>query len=47
MAGMLTPDNLPLFGGQLKALPHLIILGVVIFAVFAELRMDREEPRGD
>jgi hypothetical protein len=57
MAGMLTPDNLPVFG-DLKALPHLITLGVVIFAIFAtlgvvifaifaELRIDREEPRRD
>lgn len=46
MAGMLTPDNLPVFG-DLKALPHLITLGVVIFAIFAELRIDREEPRPD
>jgi hypothetical protein len=44
MAGMLTPDNLPVFG-DLKA--HLITLGVVIFAIFAELRIDREEPRRD
>jgi hypothetical protein len=47
MAGMLTPDNIPLFGGYLKALPHLIvILGVVIFAVLAK-HMDREKPRRD
>jgi hypothetical protein len=25
----------------------LITLGVVIFAIFAELRIDREEPRPD
>jgi hypothetical protein len=43
---MLTPDNLPVFG-DLKTLPHLITLGVVIFAIFAELRIDREEPRRD
>jgi hypothetical protein len=42
---MLTPDNLPVFG-DLKALPHLITLGM-IFAIFAELRIDREEPRRD
>jgi hypothetical protein len=32
---MHTPDNIPLFGGYLKVLPHLIIVGVVIFAMFA------------
>jgi hypothetical protein len=44
---MLTPDNIPLFGGDHKVLPHLIILVVVIFAVLAKPRMDRETPRRD
>jgi hypothetical protein len=47
--GMHTPDNIPLFGGHLKVLPHLIILilGVVIFAMFAKRRADHEKPRRD
>ena len=45
---MHTPDNRPLFGEYLKALPHLIvILGVVIFAVIAKRRADSEKPRRD
>jgi hypothetical protein len=45
---MHTPDNIPLFGGYLKVLPHLIvILGVAIFAVFAKRRIDREKPHRD
>jgi hypothetical protein len=44
---MHTPDNFPLFGGYLKALPHLIvILGLVIFAVLAR-RMHREKRHRD
>jgi hypothetical protein len=44
---MHTPDNIPLFGGYLKVLPHLIVIGVVIFVVFAKRRADREKPRRD
>jgi hypothetical protein len=47
--GYVHPDNIPLFGGHLKVLPHLLILilGVVIFAMFAKRRADHEKPRRD
>jgi hypothetical protein len=44
---MHTPDNIPLFEGHLKILPHLIVIGVAIFVVFAKRLADREKPRRD